>query len=205
MDRVVEIMNDQFTRDLLAQLGGTVGQKLEARDVLSSAQTQEALSALSPVVLSSLKRKQETIGAASLEDLLADAGLSENSAEDIDDVLEKGMAGHTRQTEAVLDERTRNQTADALSQKLKIGGTLAKKLIPMLAPLIIGMLMKKGGKAAPAGGGGRASGISGILDRDGDGSIIDDIAGMVLGGGSRGGQRRGGFLQWILSFLFRRK
>lgn len=206
-------MNDQFTKDLLANHGDEIASKLSARMDVTPEQSRDALSALSPLVLSALKRQHSQVGDSGIEDLLSRAGVTSDQVDNIDDIFEKGLAGHTSQTRTIFDEGTQEQTANALSKKLNIGGSLAKKLLPMLAPVILGMLMKKGGQsAAPAGASaGRTSGIGGaigsILDRDGDGSFIDDIAGMVLGGGSRGGQsqQRGGILQWILAFLFKKK
>lgn len=199
-------MNDDFTKSLLASHGDEVARKLSERTELTPEQSREALSALSPVVLGSLKRQQEEVGASGIEELLAKAGISEDQADNLDDVFEKGLAGHSSQTRAVFDEGTQQETAMALSKKLNIKGSLAKKLLPMLAPVILGMLVKKGKKSSPQGGG-FAGGIGSILDRDGDGSIIDDIAGMVLGGGpaQAGSQKKGGILQWLLSLIFKRK
>ncbi len=168
----------------------------------------QALSALSPLVLSSLKRRQAEVGASGIEELLAQAGITADQADNVDDVFEKGLAGHSSQTRAVFDDETQEQTAQALSKKFNIGGALAKQILPMLVPVILGMLLKKGGqeKASQSSGSGLTGGISSILDRDGDGSIIDDIAGMVLGGGgSAATQSRGGILQWILSLFLGRK
>ena len=203
-------MNDHFTKDLLASHGDEVANKLSASTELTPEQSRQALSALSPVILGSLKRKQEGMGASGIEELLAQAGVTEDQTVNIDDVFEKGLAGHSSQTRAVVDEETQEQTAQALSKKFNIGGSLAKKLLPMLAPIILGMLVKKGGssKAAEGGkGGGLAGGIGSILDRDGDGSIIDDITGMVLGGGggSTGRKSGGGIFKWLLSLIFGRK
>ena len=200
-------MNDQFTKELVNSLGGRVGNKLAEENVVTHDQAVSALSSLTPVILGSLKRKQEELGEGGLEELLANAGITESHADDIDEVLEKGMAGHSSQTSAVIDEDTQNQTAQALAQKLNIGSALAKKLIPMLAPIIMGMLVKKAGSAnSPSSSSGTGlGGIGAILDRNGDGSIIDDIAGMILGGGKSGTQKRGGFLQWILSLILGKK
>jgi len=203
-------MNDHFTEALLASHGDEVANKLSASTQLTPEQSRQALSALSPVILGSLKRKQESVGASGIEELLAQAGVTGDQVENIDDVFEKGLAGHSSQTRAVVDEETQEQTAQALSKKFNIGGSLAKKLLPMLAPIILGMLVKKGGgeKAAEGGtGGGLAGGIGSILDRDGDGSIIDDITGMVLGGGGGSTSQKsgGGFFKWLLSLIFGRK
>lgn len=76
------------------------------------------------------------------------------------------------------------------------------KLIPMLAPLIIGALSRQKNQAAGAGLGGLAA----LIDRDGDGQILDDIVGFLgpaLGGGSPTGG--GGLLGGLLGGLFGRK
>ena len=107
----------------------------------------------------------------------------------------------------MLGEGVQEETAMALSKKLVIGGGLAKKLLPMLAPVILGMLLKNGGKKSSSSpGGGLAGGIGGIVDRDG--SILDNIGGMILSGatGKKGAsEKREGILQWLLSLIFGRK
>ncbi len=205
-------MNDEFTKSLIESHGEQVASKLSAATELTPEQSIQALSAISPLVLGSLKRKKEELGEGGIEELLAQAGITSDQADHIDDVFEKGLAGHRSQTRAIFGDEEQEQTAQALSKKFNIGGELAKKILPMLAPIILGMLMKKGGQgparesAAQSRGGGLAGGISSILDRDGDGSIIDDIAGMVMGGGQgRMSQGRGGIFRWLLSLLLGRK
>jgi hypothetical protein len=56
----------------------------------------------------------------------------------------------------------------------------------MLAPIILGFLTQKRDQ-----GGAGSTGIASILDRDGDGSILDDVAEMFLQGSS-GRSRTGG-------------
>ena len=64
-----------------------------------------------------------------------------------------------------------------LSQNLKgADSNMIAKLIPMLAPVILGFLTKK----RDSGTG--SSGLAGLLDQDGDGSVLDDVAGLLLGG-----------------------
>ena len=100
------------------------------------------------------------------------------------------------------------QAAGLLDDKLGLSKGMGMKLIPILAPIILGAL-KKRANAAPAGGGGGSIGgglLTKILDRDGDGNILDDVAGMVFGGG--GGGRSGGgggFLAKLLALFFGRK
>ncbi|MEJ6580381.1 MAG: hypothetical protein QNL33_07470 [Akkermansiaceae bacterium] len=40
---------------------------------------------------------------------------------------------------------------------------------------------------------------------DRDRSLLDEIAGMVLGGGKSSRQKRGGIIQWLLGLIFKRK
>lgn len=44
-----------------------------------------------------------------------------------------------------------------------------------------------------------------ILDADGDGSIVDDVAGMVLGNASGSQQKSGGLLGGLLGGVFGKK
>ncbi len=211
-------MNNDFTKILLEQFGDQVAGKLSSRTELSRKQSLDALESLSPVVLGELKRKQESVGRSGMEELLAEAGFSENTPDEMDDIFERGLAGEKSPIEDIFDQKTQDSTSEAFSKKFNIGGGIARKLLPILAPIIIGMLFKQGRGATtsnqrtPSGSSsGLGGGIGAILDRDGDGSVIDDIAGMILGGGgSHGQQRRSGsglmrIISMILSFLFRRK
>ena len=73
----------------------------------------------------------------------------------------------------------------------------------MLAPLILGALSKKKNQTGGAG----LDGLASLIDRDGDGNILDDIAGFLgpaLGGGSAS-SGSGGLLGSILGGLFGKK
>lgn len=68
----------------------------------------------------------------------------------------------------------------------------------MLAPVILGFLTKKRDQEGMG-----SSGISALLDQDGDGSVLDDVAGFLmqgLGGGSTQKQS-GGLLGSLLGGL----
>ncbi len=201
-------MNDIFTRELLNDLGDPVAKKLEQQNVVTHAQAMQAMEGLSPVLLSGLKRKQQELGEEGMEALFKQHGAEEGDVEDIDAALDRHLMRETQgqALEGILDSEKEEQTVMALSQKMGVSGSVVKKLMPMLIPVIMSMLMKKGGQQA-SGGQKRASGIGAILDRDGDGQIIDDIAGMVFSNmsGSQGGQRKGGFLAMILGMLFGKK
>lgn len=75
---------------------------------------------------------------------------------------------------------------DAVTQNLaaKSGldmGSIAK-MLPALAPIVMGMLGKK-----KAGGGLDAGGLAGMLQGEADGFDLGDVLEMVAGGGGAGG------------------
>jgi len=78
------------------------------------------------------------------------------------------------------------KVAKHVQEKTGISDFIIKKILPMIAPFVIGALGKK---AAPTinqhqKGGGIVDGLEniliGMIDKDHDGSIIDDVAGMVM-------------------------
>jgi len=73
------------------------------------------------------------------------------------------------------------------------------KMIPALAPIILGALSRK--KTTASGG---IGGIGSLLDADGDGSIIDDVAGYILKGGVSQQTKGKSILGSILGGMFRR-
>ena len=101
----------------------------------------------------------------------------------------------------VLGLEKGEQAADAIAKKTGIGTDVARKILPMLIPLVMAYLMRKGKQ--DSGTPDRKTGMGAILDRDGDGKILDDIAGMVLAG-QVGRQGKGGLLAMILAFFSRR-
>ena len=90
------------------------------------------------------------------------------------------------------------EVTQQMSSNFGVDQGTVQKLIPQLAPIILGALSRK----RDAGGAG-ISGIGSLLDADGDGSIIDDVAGFLLKGGAT--QTRGkGILGSLLGGLFRK-
>ena len=84
--------------------------------------------------------------------------------------------------------------ASQASAQTGLSPELLKRMLPIVATLVMGALARQqGGAASPMGGmfggagagasaptgGGLAGGLGSLLDRDGDGSIGDDVAGML--------------------------
>ena len=76
------------------------------------------------------------------------------------------------------NKETSREVANEASKKSGLDAGLLKKLLPIAATLLLGYLAKKGKE----GKGGLGDILGGLLDKDGDGSILDDIVGGALGG-----------------------
>jgi hypothetical protein len=193
----------EFYDELFSSVAPQLTEKLSGKADLSHDQIQGALAGLAPVVLSQLKKSQANMSENDLDAMLAKIGsedvdhaVSQASAFDLDgDDDDNDLTAH-----GLLEKSQGDATAQALSQKLGISGGVARKLLPMLIPVIISMLMKKGQQDTATKT--RAGGIFGILDRDGDGQIIDDIASMIFSGGGK--SAGGGMLASILGGLMKR-
>jgi len=100
----------------------------------------------------------------------------------------------------LLGDSGGTQAAMMLARSMNIDASTITRMIPALTPIILGALTKK----RDSGGAG-ISGIGALLDADGDGSILDDVAGFLLKGGS-GQQTKGkGLLGSLLGGMLRPK
>ena len=66
----------------------------------------------------------------------------------------------------------------------------------MLAPIVLGFLTRKRDQ-----GGMGAAGIAALIDQNGDGSVLDDVAGFLLKGLNQQGTGGGGLLGGLLGGL----
>jgi hypothetical protein len=71
----------------------------------------------------------------------------------------------------------------ALIQKSGIDAGSVANILKVAAPILMGILGKQSKKSNSAQQ--EQSFLESILDADGDGSVIDDVAGMVLGGSKK--------------------
>ncbi|MBX2829297.1 MAG: DUF937 domain-containing protein [Flavobacteriaceae bacterium] len=111
---------------------------------------------------------------------------------------------------------SQNNVANALSNKSGMDSGSVMKILQVAAPILLGFLGKQqrqqnvssqsgigdllgglmgGGSSQPK----QQSLIESILDGDGDGSVIDDVAGILLSGG---GNKKSGGLGGLLGGLF---
>ncbi len=198
MAGILDLLSSPMGKQIINGVSGQTGQSASA--------TGNVLSMALPVLMGAMKKNaQSPDGAAGLMSALSGkhdgsildnlGGLFEGGVDD--NVLQDGagILGH------VLGDKQESVTSALSSQSgMDTGGV--GNVLKVAAPLLMGML----GKQSKQAGVSNASGLNGLLggmlggqpkqnqslitsliDSDGDGSILDDVAGMVLGGGNKEG------------------
>jgi len=186
-----------FIEEFMQSLGPEVSKQLATNLGIKKNTASQVIPQVAPLILGGLKRQmQDHGGEARVDHILNKYG----SADVLDNI---GGLFSDRSRDEHPDPRLGGllgdsgvQAANMLSQQFKLKENIAMKIIPMLAPVVLGALTQKRDK-----GGAGSSGIASLLDADGDGSILDDVAGFLMSGLSGGGSRRGGGLGSLLGGL----
>ncbi len=191
-----------FMEDFMQSLGPEVSDKLSANLGIEKNAAREMLPQIAPMILSGLKRQKDNYGGEARVDHI----LNKYGSADVLDNMGDFFSSQVQNQNA--DPRLGGllgdsgvQASNMLSKKFNLDGGTAMKIIPMLAPIILGFLSKTRDQ-----GGAGSAGIASILDRDGDGSILDDVAGFFLQGSTgRSRMGGGGLLGGLLGSLLGRR
>ena len=198
MSGILDLLNSPIGKTLISGASKQFGQ--------GEKQTTSALSAALPLILGAMKNNASTPdGAARLLKALGNdkhsGGILDNLGSILggggvdNDVLKDGagILGH------VFGGREQN-VAQAVSKSSGMDLGSAMNILKVAGPLVMGALGKETrqkGVNNQSGIGDLLGGMLGgastdqqsivtrLLDADGDGSIIDDVAGMILGGGKK--------------------
>jgi hypothetical protein len=211
MSGLLDLLNSPMGRQLVSGVAGQTNQP--------ESKTADVLTMAMPILMGAMKRNASTPGGAQgLMNALSskhDGSILDNlgglfsggvDKEVMDDGA--GILGH------VLGSK-QPHVENALSSKSGLDAGSVSQILKVAAPILLGFLGKQTRQqnvSSPDGlngllgglmGGGSAAGkqqslIESLLDSDGDGSYLDDIAGMVL---NSGGQKKGG-LGGMLGGLF---
>lgn len=207
MSGLLDLLNSPMGKQLISGVAGQTGQ--------AENKTADVLSMAMPLLMGAMKRNASTPqGAEGLLNALNnkhDGGILDNLSGLFGGGVDQsvmddgaGILGH------VLGGK-QPQVQNALSQKSGIDAGTVGTILKVAAPLLMGMIGKQSQQQGVTdsnglgnmlggllGGGSQAnkqqSLIESFLDSDGDGSILDDVAGMVLGGGSQKKSGLGGLL-----------
>ncbi|MCK7591070.1 DUF937 domain-containing protein [Subsaxibacter sp. CAU 1640] len=210
MSGILDLLNSPVGKSIVSGVAGQTNQP--------ESKTQDVLTMALPVLMQAMRRNASTSqGADSLLGALNgkhDGSILENLGGlfggGVDDnVLNDGskILGH------VLGNKQSN-VENALSQKSGLDANSVAQILKVAAPILMGILgsqAKQKNVNSQSGLEGMLGGLlkgnspqneqsflESILDADGDGSVIDDVAGMVLGGGNK---KKGG-LGGLLGGLF---
>ncbi|RMF68150.1 MAG: DUF937 domain-containing protein [Calditrichaeota bacterium] len=189
-----------FVEELVGTFGGEVTEQLSSKLGIDKNTATKILPQVAPLILGGMKRQMQTRGGADRvnhilnkygnDGVLNDIGglFSQKAKESKPDPGLGGLLGDSGV-----------QAANLLTRQFNLSGSTAMKIIPMLAPVVLGALTRK----RDSGGAG-VSGIAALIDQDGDGNILDDVAGFLMGGGA-GGRGGSGMLGNLLGSLLGRK
>ncbi len=191
-----------FIEEFMQSFGPEVSREMSSNLGMSRKTANQVVPEVIPLILGGLKRQMETRGGADRANHI----LNKYGSPDVLGRIRDEFASRARDENpdprlgGLLGEAG-VEASNMMAKQHKLDSSLAMKIIPMLTPIILGALTNKRDN-----GGAGASGIAALIDQDGDGSILDDVAGFLVQGlAGSGRQRGGGLLGNLLGSLFGRK
>jgi hypothetical protein len=211
MSGLLDLLNSPMGKQLISGVAGQTGQ--------DESKTGDVLSMAMPLLIGAMKKNASTPdGAAGLMNALSskhDGGI----LDDLGGLFGGGVDNSVMDDGAgILGHVFGNKQANvqnALSQRSGVDSGSIGSILKIAAPLVMGFLGKQQRQSNVSDASGLSSMlgdmlggqpkqsqslIESLLDQDGDGSIIDDVAGMVM---NSGGKKKGG-LGGLLGGLFKR-
>lgn len=214
MAGILDLLNSDLGKSIISGVAGSTGQETN--------KTNSVLTMALPVLMKAMERNSASPqGAEGLMGALDrhDGGILDNLGDFFNggvnaDIIQDGgnILKH------VLGNKQQG-VEKVLSQKSGMDANAVANILKTAAPILMGVLGKQsreknvnnsndlGGLIGGLLGGSSAdkeqSFLEQILDADGDGSVVDDVAGMILGNAST--QKSGGMLGGVLGGLFGKK
>ncbi len=172
---------------LMNAAGGGATQQLGQKFGLSPDQTSGALAQLVPALMAGMQKNTQQQGG--LDGLLgALTGGNHSQYLDNPETLTQdstiqdgnGILGHVFGSKDVS-----RAVANHASAQTGIGADILKQMLPMVATMVMGGLAKQNSSQAAGVGASASGGLMGMLDQNKDGSVADDVVGLLgkfLGG-----------------------
>ena len=188
-----------FIEDFMSSMGPEVAKKLGSSLNVDQGTMQKIIPLVAPMILGGLKKQSENYGGQQRVDHILNKYGSADVLQNLDQLFSNKMNDPKADPKlgGLLGDAG-TQAANLISKNFNLDSSTAMKLIPMLAPVILGFLTNKRDSQ-----GAGSSGIASLLDQNGDGSILDDVAGFVLNQVT--GQKSGNLLTNLLGSLFGKK
>ena len=192
-----------FIDEFMGTLGPEVTKQLSKNLGLKKNVATQVVPQLIPMILGGLRKQKDEYGGEARVDHILNKYGSSSVLDNIGGLFSQKVNDESTDPRlgGLLGE-SGVQATDMIANKFKLDSGVASKLIPMLAPVVLGVLTQK--RDAQGVG---SSGIAALLDQDGDGSILDDVAGFLMQGllSGSGSQRGGNVLGSLLGGLFGKK
>lgn len=207
MAGILDLLNSDLGKQIVSGVAGSTG--------TDSSKTSSVLTMALPVLMKAMERNAATPeGAQSLQNALEnkhDGSILDNLGGlfggGVDESVKQDGAGILNH---ILGAKQQG-VEQVIGQKAGLDAGSVANILKVAAPLIMGMLGKQkkeqnvssssdltgllGGLLGGSSAANDQSFLEKILDADGDGSIIDDVAGMFLGGDKKStGSGLGGML-----------
>lgn len=203
MSGILDLLNSDLGKQIVSGVAGSTGN--------DTSKTSSVLTMGLPVLMKAMERNSATPeGAAGLMGALSkkhDGSILDNLGGlfdgGVDDAVKQdgaGILGH------ILGGKQQG-VQQVIGQKAGIDAGSVGNILKVAAPILMGYLGKQNASSSSSNitgllggllGGSSASSEQGflekVLDADGDGSMIDDVAGMFLGGGSKKDSGLGGVI-----------
>ena len=189
-----------FIDEMMKSVGGEVTKEIASKMNIDKGIAEKLLPQIAPLILGGLKRQKDEQGGAERVDHILNKYGSSSVLDNISGLFsQKAKEKNPDPQLGGLLGKSGLDAVSLISKQFNLKGDQVSKLIPMLAPIVLGSLTKK--RDAEGAG---SSGIASLLDQDGDGSILDDVAGFLMkgSGSSKGGS---GLLGGLLSGLLKKR
>jgi hypothetical protein len=172
LDTIMNSGNGAAVRQIGSQLG------------LDDAQTASALAALVPAVSAGLRQNvQSPDGLGGLVSALS-GGSHQRYIDDPTALADPGAVadGNGILGHVLGNKEVSRQVAARAGAQTGLGPEVMKRMLPLVAALVMGAMSRQaaaGGSSLTTGAGGLLEMLGGALDRNRDGSALDDIAGII--------------------------
>jgi hypothetical protein len=199
MAGLLDLLNSPMGKQLIS---GVAGQTKQSED-----QTASVLSMAMPLLLGAMKKNVSSPeGAQGLMSALSSGKHNGSILDNLGGLFNGGVDDNVMSDGAgILGHVFGNkqpQVENALSQKSGLDAGTVAQILKIAAPIVMGYLGKQTAQSNVSDGSGmnallgsmlggqpqeNQSLITTLLDADGDGSILDDVAGMVMGSSKKKG------------------
>ena len=188
-------MSANLLNEFMKAMGPQVAQEMTRSLGVKDNDAMSMIPQVMPLILGGLNRQSQNHGGADRVNHILNKYGDANVLGDVGGLFSQvlGSSDVTPQLGGLLGTAG-DQATEQMANQFGLDMGTAAKIIPMLSPLILGFLSNKRDND-----GAGASGIAALIDQDGDGSILDDVAGFLLNSGNSGG---GGLLGGLLGGLF---